>query len=238
MARNTSTLDAHRGGRRSDALLGNELFRTSLDPAQEIFFFRRGHGGGEFFLLSELRKGRQDRQLIEVRANITARVFPAAPPGGRGGHEQLLVQKATAQSRQEVHLSRRLDHAAAQRIVENHRTGARRLQQSRNAQKRVAPQLQRIAKAIVQTADQQIHRLQSGQRLDVDAAVAHREVRAFHQREAPVAGKKRVFKVVLVVWPRGQHDDPRLAPLIGGYPQQSVALGVEKSSPAGAPDAG
>ena len=102
------------------------------------------------------------------------------------------------------------------------------LHQAGHAQQRIAAQFQRIAEAVVQAAHDHVHRLQAGQRLQIDAVVAHRQVGAFDQRKAPVAGQEGVLEIGLVVRSRRQQHDARIVALAGAE-QQRVALDVEEA---------
>ena len=84
-----------------------------------------------------------------------------------------------------------LHQAAAQRVGHRDVARAHRLHQARHAQQGVAAQLQRIAKVVVQAAQDHVHRLQAAQHLEEDAVVAHRQVAALDQRVSPGSGPGR-----------------------------------------------
>ena len=67
---------------------------------------------------------------------------------------------------------------------------ARRLQQPRDADAGIDAQLQRIALVRLDAAQNQLDRLQTFQRLQVDAPCPHRQVRPFHDRIAEIATRE------------------------------------------------
>ena len=86
--------------------------------------------------------------------------------------------------------------------------GAQRAQQSRDAERRVAAQFQRIAEIVVEAPQDGMHAAQSAQRLEEHRVAAHREVAAFDQRHAELAGEVGVFEVGLVVGTRASGSPP------------------------------
>ena len=98
-----------------------------------------------------------------------------------------------------------------------------------HAEQRIAAQLQRIAEVVVEAAQDHVHRLQAGERLQVDAAVAHGQVGAVDQREAPVPREERVLEVGLVVRTWASSTTTRgLAGRLGARCQQGLDRGVEE----------
>ena len=102
-----------------------------------------------------------------------------------------------------------LQQAAAERIRHHYVSGAHGLQQARHAKQRIAAQFQRIAEAVVHAAQNQIHGLQPGQRLQEDPIVAGDQIRAFHQRESPMASQERMLEIRFVVRPGRQQNNAR-----------------------------
>jgi hypothetical protein len=63
--------------------------------------------------------------------------------------------------------------------------------QTGHAQRGVGAQLQRVQKLVVQALEQPVHRDQPAQRLEVEVLVAHDQVIAFDQRDAPGSAPDR-----------------------------------------------
>ena len=95
----------------------------------------------------------------------------------------------------------------AERVGDDDVAGADGIDQAGDAEQRVAAQLERIAEAVVEPAEDDVDRLQAFERLDEDAAIAHGQVAAFDQREAEIAREVRMLEVRLVVRSRRQQHD-------------------------------
>ena len=118
---------------------------------------------------------------------------------------------------------RRLQHAGAQGIGDAHVAGARRRDQAGDAERRIGAQSGRIAVFIVQTAQKRMHALQTLQGFQIDAIVAHRQVRSFDQRKTQIAREKNMLEIGFVVRPwRQQRDQRRFA--IGGRERGKLLL--------------
>ena len=87
------------------------------------------------------------------------------------------------------------------------------LQQPRYTQARVGAQFQRVQKFIIQPLEQAVHRLQSAQRLQVQALVAHRQVAALDQGQAQVARQVGVLEIGFVV--RARREQRNVGVLAG-----------------------
>ena len=104
--------------------------------------------------------------------------------------------------RQERVEGRRLEHAHAEGVRDQHVAGAPRLREAGHAERGVGPELQRIAEVVVEAPEDDVHPIEPFQSLQEHPIVAHRQIAAFHQREAQVAGQVRVLEVRLGVRPR------------------------------------
>ncbi len=111
-----------------------------------------------------------------------------APPRRQTGQDQLFAEQLAAQPRQKRHQRLGFDHAAAERIGDGDRSGARRLKQPGDAEGGSAAQLQRIAVQIVDPANDEVDRFQPVDGLEIHAVVAHGEVGAFGKAVAKIAG--------------------------------------------------
>ncbi len=150
------------------------------------------------------REGRFDDQLGEMVDRVLERRRFAAPPGRHRRQGQRLAEQALANGRQKAEQRRRLEHAGAQRIGDQHIARARRRDQAGDAERRVGAQGGRIAVFIVETAQESVDALQSLQGFQIDTIVAHRQIRSFDQREAQIAREKNMLEIGFVVRPRRQ----------------------------------
>ncbi len=130
-----------------------------------------------------------------------------APPGRRRANPQLLAEKLAAERRQERQERGRLDHSRAEGVGDDDVAGADGVDQAGDAEEGVAAQLERIAEAVVEAPEDHVDALQALERLDEDAAIAHRQVGAFDEREAEISRQVSVLEVGLVVRPRGEEHD-------------------------------
>ena len=146
---------------------------------------------------------------LEMLEHVPARRLVAAPPGGHRRHPQLLAEHVAAQAGQERHQGRGLHQAAAETVGDEDGAGARRLHQAGHAEQRIAAQLERVAEVVVEPAQDHVHRVEAGERLEIHAVVAHREIGAADQREVPVPGEERVLEVGFAV--RARPTSPRRA---------------------------
>ncbi len=138
----------------------------------------------------------------------------------------LLADHVSRKSRKKRHDGGGLNHSAAQGIRDFHVSGNDGTNQAGYAEKRVAAQLERIAKAVVHAAKDHIDLVQTIDGLEIDAPVAHREVRAFNESESQVSRQIGVLEVGLVVRAGCQQDDARIAALSEGG--KRVALCAEE----------
>ena len=127
------------------------------------------------------------------------RVLLPAPPGRDRREFELLAQQLRGEAGKKRHDRSRLNQAASQGVGDLHVSGDDGVHQAGHAQKRIAAQFQRIAKAVVHPAQNHIDLLQPVDSLEIHAAVAHRQVRSLHQSESQIARDVGVFEVGLVV---------------------------------------
>ena len=194
---------------------------------------RFGLGGGEPCseggLHLEPREGGLDHQLREVILDVGERVLVPAPPGGDRGQGEILGEQRAAQAREEGEQGRRLDQTASERVGHREVSGAHRLHQPGDTERRVAAQRERIAERVVHPAQQHVHRLESPQRLEVERAVADREVSPLHEGQAEIAGQIGVLEIRLVVGPGGEQPDAGIVAVARGERAQRVAQALEEA---------
>ena len=152
----------------------------------------------------------------------------STPPGGDRRQLQLLAEQVAAQTRQERQDGGRLDHPRAERVGNGYVAGPCRLDQAGDAERRIAAQLERVAEAVVEPAEDDVDRLQAFQRLDEDPAITHRQVAAFDQGEAQIAREVRMLEVRFVVRPGRQQHDPGLVSRLRRHRPERVALSAEE----------
>ena len=131
-----------------------------------------------------------------------------------------------------------LEHAAAERVGDDHVAGARGLEQAGDAERRIAAQFERIAVVVVEAAQDRVHALQAAQRLEVDGVAAHGQVLPLDEREAEVAREIGVLEIGLVVRPRRQQDGERRLVALGRRQRRQRVLQVVEEAGAGARRAG
>src|ERR1700733_12493810 len=155
-------------------------------------------------------------------------VFLPAPPGCDGWKFELLAKQIRRQVGKKGHNRGRLNQTAPQCIGNLNISSDDGVDQAGHTEKRFAPQLERIAKAIVDPAQNDIDLLQPIYGLQIYAPIAHGKIRSFDQGESQVSRDIRVFEVGLVVWSRGQQDDSRIVAL--GEVGKCFALSTEEGS--------
>ena len=139
---------------------------------------------------------------------------------------QVFAQERTRERRQIGIQRRRFDHAAAERIGQHHAAGAHRFDQARNAQRGIAAQFERIAEIGIDAAEDDGDTFQPRQRLQEHLPVAHRQVVAFHQREAEIMGEIDMFEIGFVIGPRRQQHGAALDAV--GQRLHAIAIGPEE----------
>ena len=133
----------------------------------------------------------------------------AAPERLRRGEPQLFAEQRAGDARQVRQKRRALHQTGAERVGDRDVPLPHGLHQARHAQHRLRPQLERIAVVVVHPAQDHVDRLQSAQRLQVHAVVAHGEVGAADQGVAEVLREVGLLEVGGVVRPRRQQHDAR-----------------------------
>src|SRR5580692_665515 len=103
----------------------------------------------------------------------------------------------------------RLNQAASQCIGDDDIASYDGVDQTRYAEKGIAAQFERIAKAIIHAAQDYIHSLQPIDSLEINGAGAHSEIRSRNQSKSEVSSYIRVFEVGLIVRARGQENNTR-----------------------------
>ena len=197
------------------------LFRHALDGVgprgQHLGRHQRPDAGVEGAAAGRPRVSRFDHAAAQLGQHLAHGGRLAAPPGVQGGQLQLFAQQAPRERGQKAEQRARFKKARTRRVGHQQVAGAHRLQQAGHTQARFGAHLQRVEKGVVDPLDEAVHRPQAVQRLQVQAAPAHRQIAAFDQRQAQVAREVGVLEVGLVVRPgREQRDVRVLAGRAGG----------------------
>ncbi len=168
------------------------------------------------------------QRALQVGQRIpSGRRFAAPPRVARRQHQVGSQQVARDGRKKPVHRMR-FQERGPDRVGHQHLTGPHRLQQPRHAQRGVGPKLQRIAPRVVQPAQHAVHALQSVQRTQIQALVAHRQVVALDQWNSQVASQIGLLEVGLVVGARSQqHGARRLVRLARRQPVQCLEQAPE-----------
>ena len=153
---------------------------------------------------------RHKHEFFQVIQHVIQTVRLPAPPRRRRRQGQLFVQQSAAQGGQKRYQRSAFQPAAAQRVDDADVAGPHRLHQTCAAEQRRLIQFERIAERIVQPPQDDVNRLQAGQRFEIDALVAHRQVAALDQGVAEVARQIGVLEVGFVIRSGGQQHDARV----------------------------
>src|SRR3979490_2774872 len=98
------------------------------------------------------------------------RVLLSAPPGRDGWKFKLLAEQVRGEARKKWHDRSRLNQSASQGTCNLHVSSDNGVPQAGHPQERIAPQLERVAKAIVHPAQDDIDLLQPVHGLQIDAS--------------------------------------------------------------------
>src|SRR5690349_2457756 len=150
-----------------------------------------------------------------------------APPGRKARHRELLVEEVLAQGRKEAQERVALDEARPERVTDRDLACACRLHEAWHTDERVRAQLQGIAKIGVDAPHDEIDGLEALDGLQIDAVVAHGEIRAFDHAEAQVTREVSVLEIVLLRRTRRKKHGLRL--VARGQAQESLGERAEEA---------
>ena len=217
--------------RQRQALLDHVGIRRGAEAAGPLF----AAGGVEVVEKHRFHRHVRERGLDDAAAlgGCGLEGLPVArPPSRDAGAFEPLAEQAFAGGRQHAEQRGRFEHARAERV--RHEDAARPpgLHEPRHAERRVRPQLERIAVVVVQPAENRVHLTETGDGLHEHAIVADGEIGAFDERKPEMPGEVRVLEVRLVVRTRreqhhvGQASSQGAAPMI-------ASLSVSKNGASG-----
>ena len=167
-------------------------------------------------------------QLVEVIENIVQILRPSAPPRPHRRQQQVFAEQMPT----EVGLKRQdrsgFDDARSERVRDRHVAAPRGLDETRDAVRGVGAQLQRIAQAVVESAEDDIDRLEAIERLDEDTTVADRQIAILDEGQSEIPGEIGVLEVRFVVRARRQQHDVRVIALMRRQRRQRIAIRSKK----------
>ena len=153
----------------------------------------------------------------------------SAPPRPGRRQEHLLTEETSAQLGQERSHGGGLDNSGTECVRHGDVTRANGFHQAGNAECGIGPQLQRIAEAVVEPAENHVHLTQPFECLDEDAAVTHGQVCPFDQHEAKVPRKVCVLEVGFIERPGSQQHPARMVAAVRRRQgHQAVAIGAKE----------
>ncbi len=221
--------------RERENLLANKIVAAAVDPGDQLFEFvlRKFGGINRVIAVGEdraVRKSTADDQSVEVGFDVISLQLLAAPPSCDRRDCQVLADQLPAQTRQEAHDRFAFEDGAAQGIGDDDVARAYRGNQARDSQHGIGAQLERVAEFRIDAAENQIHLLQSVERLEVDLVVAHGKVGALDKRKPKIACQIGMLEIGFVVGAGRHQDDQRI--VAAGQLYQPIAERLEKTGQA------
>ena len=113
-------------------------------------------------------------------------------------------------------------------LATQHVPRAPRLHEARDPERRIGPQLERIAVVVVEAAEDRVDGPEAGDGLEEHAIVAHRQVAALDERKAELPGEVGVLEVGLVVRSGREHHDVRRAAVRRARRRDSICRSSRK----------
>ncbi len=168
-ARVETSVVPHRRGGQSDLLLRDILVGAGPQLLGKLALLGLREFGAEDRLHAAGGKRRFHHHRVEMVEHPIERIILPAPPGGDGRKFELLAQQLRAEAGKKGHDRGSLNHSASQRVCHLHISRDDGVDQAGHAQKRIAAQFERIAKAIVHAAQDHIDLLQPVDCLQIHA---------------------------------------------------------------------
>ena len=113
-------------------------------------------------------------------------------------------------------------HAVADRVRDGHPAGTRGVQQARDTEHGIGPEMHWVEVVVIDAAVEHMHRFGTADRAHPDLVVAAVEVTALDELDAHPAGEERVLEVRRVVHAGGEHRDLRIRHTSGCRRKQRV----------------
>ena len=208
------------------ALRDQPVVKRACGPAQlagqcmSVVRLKRQAGG----------QGGADQHFCRMGADMIALGLLAAPPGGDVGQFQGPSVQRLGDARQKGQHGLAFQHAHPQRVHQRHGSGTDRGQQAGRADAAGLVQFQRIGPMRVQPAPEHVDRHRAGDGAHLDRVILDRQIAAFQQAQAQIAGD--IGMLVIGVGHRAGGQDAHLAARphrgIALQPVQRIAKGAEK----------
>ena len=214
--RQQAAVDEGRGRREHHRLLADEARAVGVEPGLEAAGGAGAEAAAEDRRVVGLegqagRERRADHHPLAVGADVGALGRLAAPPGGDVRQDQRLAEERAGDARHEGEQRAGLEHAGAEGVDEGDGALARGADEAGGAEPRGGVELERVGEGGVEAAPEHGDGAQAGDGADHDPAVLDRQVLAFEQGEAEVAGDVGVLEVGVDERPRGQDGDAGVA---------------------------
>ena len=202
----------HGARRRQRALLGDEVLGPRRDEAAQSSLVGSAELIAEPDPAPAAAEGGLHHEAVELVDHEPQRLGLATPPGGHRRQEEVLIEQVPTEGRKECQEGRALEQARTEGVGDGDSAGSGGLHQAGNAEHRFRAQFEWVAVAVIDTAQDDVHRLQTLERLQADLETADSEVGTLDQRYTQMSGQVGVFEVGGVQRPRGeQHDHGVLA---------------------------
>jgi hypothetical protein len=143
--------------------------------------------GTEYRFYTSRRKCWLHHHGIKMIQHPIQRVWLSTPPSRDGRELKRLAKQMCGKTGKERHNRGCLNQAASQCIGYNDVSSYDRVNQTWHTEKRIAPQFERIAKAIIDSAQDYIHSLQPINCLEINGPVTHCEIRSRDQGKSKVS---------------------------------------------------
>jgi hypothetical protein len=144
--------------------LSDEFGGSGADFRKEIGLALSRRGVLRTTVPRESGEGAFEHNFVEMIDHVVHLLLLAAPPRRHRGHLQVFSQQVATQAGEESHEDGRFHQSGTERIGDGDIAGAGRLDESGSAEIRIGAQLERIAKRIVDPAQNDVDRLQTFQR--------------------------------------------------------------------------
>ena len=223
------------GGGERDGLLAHEIGAVGFEKGVDRVARDAAEFAAQHRALVDLegQAGRErgaDHHRGGVGADMVALGRLAAPPGRDVGQKQLLVAQRAGDLRHEGQKRAGFQNAGAERVDQRDVAAPHGADHAGRAEARGGVEFERVGEGRVEAAPEHVDRREPRDRADHDAAVLDREVLAFEQHEAEIAGDPGVL-VIGVVHQAGR-EDADAAVAVGAQALERVAEGAEEAGEA------
>ena len=188
-------------------VLGNELVGLVADIGQQPGPLLGAEVAAPDAAETAAAVNRLDDKALDIVGHEPQVGVIGTPVGFYRRQPRFAPQQALADGGQVFQQDGIFQDAAAHRVGDRDPAGARHFQQPRDAEARIAAQLNRVAVNIVHLAQDHIHPGQAVQGFHPQKAVAHQQVAALYQGQSQVIGQVGVLEARLVHCAGREQDD-------------------------------